>query len=64
MFDPRNTLAQQVSDQLQEHFGSKLYRTVIRGTCGWRGAQLRRAGAALRQGVQGDAGIPGVAGNC
>ncbi|OGS93731.1 MAG: chromosome partitioning protein [Gallionellales bacterium GWA2_59_43] len=29
MFDPRNTLAQQVSDQLQEHFGSKLYRTVI-----------------------------------
>ncbi len=29
MFDPRNTLAQQVSDQLQEHFGSKVYRTVI-----------------------------------
>ncbi len=29
MFDPRNTLAQHVSDQLQEHFGSKLYRTVI-----------------------------------
>lgn len=29
MFDPRNTLAQQVSDQLQEHFGDKLYRTVI-----------------------------------
>ena len=29
MFDPRNTLAQQVSDQLQEHFGSKVYHTVI-----------------------------------
>ena len=29
MFDPRNTLAQQVSDQLQEHFGDKVYRTVI-----------------------------------
>lgn len=29
MFDPRNTLAQQVSDQLQSHFGSKVYRTVI-----------------------------------
>jgi chromosome partitioning protein len=29
MFDPRNTLAQQVSDQLQEHFGDKVYRTII-----------------------------------
>ncbi len=29
MFDPRNALAQQVSDQLQEHFGAKVYRTVI-----------------------------------
>lgn len=29
MFDPRNTLAQQVSNQLQEHFGNKVYRTVI-----------------------------------
>jgi chromosome partitioning protein len=29
MFDPRNTLAQQVSDQLQEHFGNKVYRTVV-----------------------------------
>jgi chromosome partitioning protein len=29
MFDPRNTLAQQVSDQLQRHFGDKVYRTVI-----------------------------------
>jgi chromosome partitioning protein len=29
MYDPRNTLAQQVSDQLQQHFGDKVYRTVI-----------------------------------
>lgn len=29
MFDPRNTLAQQVSEQLQQHFGDKVYRTVI-----------------------------------
>ena len=29
MFDPRNTLAQQVSEQLQQHFGKKVYRTVI-----------------------------------
>lgn len=29
MFDPRNSLAQQVSDQLQQHFGNKVYRTVI-----------------------------------
>jgi chromosome partitioning protein len=29
MYDPRNTLAQQVSAQLVEHFGDKVYRTVI-----------------------------------
>jgi chromosome partitioning protein len=29
MFDPRNSLAQQVSDELQQHFGEKVYRTVI-----------------------------------
>jgi chromosome partitioning protein len=29
MFDPRNTLAQQVSAQLEEHFGAKVYSTVI-----------------------------------
>ncbi|HZR04033.1 MAG TPA: ParA family protein [Burkholderiales bacterium] len=29
MYDPRNTLAQQVSEQLQQHFGDKLYRTII-----------------------------------
>jgi chromosome partitioning protein len=29
MFDPRNSLAQQVSEQLQQHFGDKVYRTII-----------------------------------
>jgi chromosome partitioning protein len=29
MYDPRNILSQQVSDQLQKHFGDKVYRTVI-----------------------------------
>lgn len=29
MFDPRNILAKQVSDQLQQHFGKKVYQTVI-----------------------------------
>ncbi|NNM79605.1 MAG: ParA family protein [Gallionella sp.] len=29
MFDPRNALAQQVSAQLESHFGNKVYRTVI-----------------------------------
>lgn len=29
MFDPRNTLAQQVSDQLKAHFGAKVFDTVI-----------------------------------
>jgi chromosome partitioning protein len=29
MYDPRNTLAHQVSKELQQHFGEKVYRTVI-----------------------------------
>lgn len=29
MFDPRNNLANEVSQQLLEHFGDKVYRTVI-----------------------------------
>jgi chromosome partitioning protein len=29
MFDTRNTLAQQVSQQLEEHFGEKVYRSVV-----------------------------------
>ncbi len=29
MFDGRNTLANEVSEQLQQHFGDKVYRTII-----------------------------------
>ena len=29
MYDPRNRLANDVSDQLKQHFGEKVYRTVI-----------------------------------
>ena len=29
MYDPRNNLAIQVSAQLIEHFGEKVYRTII-----------------------------------
>jgi chromosome partitioning protein len=29
MYDPRNTLAHQVSQQLLAHFGEKVYRTII-----------------------------------
>ena len=29
MFDPRNTLAHHVSQQLEQHFGDKVYRTLV-----------------------------------
>ncbi len=29
MYDPRNTLSQQVSQQLEAHFGEKVYRTLV-----------------------------------
>ncbi|OYW32993.1 MAG: chromosome partitioning protein, partial [Methyloversatilis sp. 12-65-5] len=29
MFDPRSTLSQQVSAQLESHFGDKVFRTVV-----------------------------------
>jgi len=29
MYDPRNRLSNEVSDQLKKHFGDKVYRTVI-----------------------------------
>ena len=29
MYDPRNTLSQQVSQQLEQHFGEKVYRTLV-----------------------------------
>jgi chromosome partitioning protein len=29
MYDPRSTLTQQVSRELEDHFGSKVYRTIV-----------------------------------
>jgi chromosome partitioning protein len=29
MYDPRNTLSQQVSRELEEHFGDKVFRTLV-----------------------------------
>jgi chromosome partitioning protein len=29
MFDPRSTLAKQVSDQLEQHFGDKVFKTLV-----------------------------------
>jgi chromosome partitioning protein len=29
MFDPRNTLSNQVSDQLVQHFGDKVFKTLV-----------------------------------
>ena len=29
MYDPRNSLTKDVSAQLREHFGDKVYRTVV-----------------------------------
>jgi chromosome partitioning protein len=29
MYDPRNMLSQQVSQQLEAHFGDKVYRTLV-----------------------------------
>ena len=29
MFDPRSTLSQQVSGQLESHFGDKVFRTLV-----------------------------------
>ncbi|MGH8745667.1 MAG: ParA family protein, partial [Burkholderiales bacterium] len=28
-YDPRNTLSQQVSQQLESHFGDKVYQTMV-----------------------------------
>src|SRR5450830_115835 len=46
MFDPRMTLSQQVSDQLEQHFGDKVFKTLIP-------RNVRLAGAPSY-------GIPGV----
>jgi chromosome partitioning protein len=54
MYDPRNTLAQQVSAQLQEHFGDKVYATVIP-----RNVRLAEAPSYGAPAVNFDAGCKG-----
>jgi chromosome partitioning protein len=55
MFDPRNTLAQQVSDQLRQHFGAKVYETVIP-----RNVRLAEAPSHGTPGVSYDASSKGA----
>jgi chromosome partitioning protein len=54
MFDPRNTLAQQVSDQLEQHFGAKVYGTIIP-----RNVRLAEAPSYGAPAVSFDAGCKG-----
>ena len=50
MYDPRNSLTNDVSAQLREHFGDKVYRTVVpRNIRLGGGAQSRPASHVLRQ---------------
>ena len=59
MYDPRNTLAHHVSAQLKQHFGSKVFNTVIP-----RNVRLAEAPSyglpalGFRQTLQGHAGLP------
>jgi chromosome partitioning protein len=55
MFDPRNTLAQQVSAQLQQHFGDKVYATVIP-----RNVRLAEAPSYGTPAIQFDRGCKGA----
>ena len=58
MFDPRITLQQQVSDQLKQHFGDKVFDVVIPAQrASGRSAQLRFAGRRVRPGVAWRAGV-------
>jgi len=54
MFDPRITLQQQVSDQLKDHFGDKVFNTVIP-----RNVRLAEAPSYGLPGVVFDAGAKG-----
>ena len=47
MYDPRNTLALNVTAELEKHFGEKLYRTIIP-----RNIRLCRSAVARHPGVQ------------
>lgn len=55
MFDPRNTLAQQVADELREHFGAKVYETVVP-----RNVRLAEAPSHGIPGVRYDVGAKGA----
>jgi chromosome partitioning protein len=55
MFDPRMTLAQQVSAQLEQHFGDKVFRTVIP-----RNVRLAEAPSYGQPGVVFDPGSRGA----
>ena len=53
MLNPRNTLDQQVSEQLQQHFGEKVYRTIIpRNVRLAEAAYLALAGELLNKATQ------------
>ncbi|MCW5301015.1 ParA family protein [Herbaspirillum lusitanum] len=55
MFDPRMTLSQQVSDQLEQHFGDKVFKTVIP-----RNVRLAEAPSYGMPGVNFDAASKGA----
>jgi chromosome partitioning protein len=55
MYDPRNTLSQQVSEQLEAHFGDKVYRTLVP-----RNVRLAEAPSYGVPGVRWDAGSKGA----
>ena len=55
MYDPRNTLSQQVSQQLEAHFGDKVYRTLVP-----RNVRLAEAPSYGVPGVRWDAGSKGA----
>ena len=55
MYDPRNTLSQQVSQQLEAHFGDKVYRTLVP-----RNVRLAEAPSHGVPGVRWDAASKGA----
>ena len=53
MYDPRNSLTNDVSDQLMQHFGERVYRTVIpRNVRLGRSAKSWRACIGIRQAIK------------